>query len=160
MASLDNAYRVEGQEVKDLVNRGNLPQGQEDDKVWIMQASMNAFKVPKPPNANLDRFQQYSQMLLSHIPFDDARRPVLGKAMDNLFVQDEEQKDHYYREANSKVRIALTIYSMRPTLLAQRQLNDILADVVPPGHLDPELSLGLPIRGELSNMDIMLGSMM
>jgi hypothetical protein len=68
--------------------------------------------------------------------------------MDNLFVQDEHQKDHYCREANNKFRIALTIYSMRPNRLAQRQVNDILADVVLPGQLDPELSLGLPIRGE------------
>jgi hypothetical protein len=148
MASLDNAYFVEKEEAKNLVLRGDIPKGQEDNKVWIMQPTLEGNRVPIPPKAVLDRFHQYSQMLLSHISFDDARRPVLSKAMDNIFVQDEPQKDHYYREANNKFRIALTIYSMRPNRLAQRQVNDILADVVLPGQLDPELSLGLPIRGE------------
>jgi hypothetical protein len=33
VVSLDNTYHVEGQKAKDLVLRGELPQGQEDNKV-------------------------------------------------------------------------------------------------------------------------------
>jgi hypothetical protein len=116
--------------------------------VWVMnpsQAGNNGLQPP--PKAALDRLHQYSRLLVSHLSLDDPRRPVVSQAMDNLWVHDEPANDHYYQAANNKVRIALAIYSLRPNPRMQRQINDIRLDVLPARQfLDPERSLGLPIR--------------
>ncbi len=123
-----------------------LPTGFDDKKVWLFKhTSGHTIQLPKLAVA---RLQNYSNLLLNHLPDDDGRLPTLRKAVESIGEEDPPRDGLNYAMANLKVHHALEFYAMRPNLPNKRKLEQILQDVLP-HDFDPEYTVGLPVRGKL-----------
>lgn len=139
---LQNAYSLSKLENKRLLE-GIPPKGHENDKVWHVTVSFNPQTIP--PLA-VQRLHNYSHWILGTLPPQDPRLPVLRAAADNVLTTDAPRPGLNYGAANVKIHHALVIFSMRPNLFFSKKLSDIRTDMKR-RNIDPERSVGLPIRG-------------
>lgn len=146
LEALRNGYRLEKAEIFNLLNSGKPPprNNNNDNPVWILQPHLGISRMHQdnPPNTTLEQFRRYAEILLDHAEEEDAWRLVRR----NLFSPDLAPSRHHYKNANRKFQIAFTVYALRPNWRARMQLDDIVSNVG--RYINPELSFGLPIRGE------------
>lgn len=122
-----------------------LPSGYDDKKVWLFKHTSG--HTVQLPELAVARLQNYSNLFLEDLPQDDPRLPLLRKAIQAMGDEDPPREGLNYAMANLKVHHALGMYAMRPSLPSRKKLDAILQDVLP-ADLDPERTVGLPVRGK------------
>jgi hypothetical protein len=148
---IGNAHVLTRPQYRSLVKKGRIPQDIDHHKVWTFNSQ---FMPPTwmPPSA-LSLLHAYATKLIDAVPQD--QYPVyvdlLTQAANSILADDEPRIGYDYAAANVKVSHALSFYSTRPNPSHAQKLNEIMDEIVPK-DLDPEKSMGLPIRGTLTSM--------
>lgn len=128
------------------LKRSVLPTGYDHKKVWLFKHTSG--HTVQLPELAVARLQNYSNILLEQLPAKDDRLPTLRKAIEAIGDEDPPREGLNYAMANLKVHHALGFYAMRPNIPNAIKLERILQEVWP-DTLDPEQTVGLPVRGML-----------
>jgi hypothetical protein len=134
------------QEKRRFFTEGRLPKEAENDKViWLSGLQ----KVPNERFGGLveQRLKNMSLTLIDRLPLDDLRRSILISAANMIAEEDPLRDGTPFFGSSSKIRHALQLYVMRPSIIATEQLDRVMGEILPT-DLHPERALGMPIRGE------------
>jgi len=159
-ADLAAAYSLTKRENAKVLQTGHLPAGhaQQDNKVWHMTVAFTP--VTSVPVKAAQTLQKHALTILSQRRSetkkvhdgDDASYLILQRAIDRIVSAQNSSGNGGDSDSDSTrpaVLTGLVIFSLRPNPMYARQMDDILKTIVP-DDLEPELSFGLPIRGELA----------
>lgn len=86
--------------------------------------------------------RNYTLDFAKNLPASDPRQKVLAQVAERLVSADHSKR------TNQVIAYGFVFYAMRPHLTSQRNLREVLQQVVPANKAHPELTLGLPVRGE------------
>jgi hypothetical protein len=167
-ADIESAYSLTRSEITGL-RRGNVPTDRINEKVWhLTLAFMPLIKIPL---LAAERLYNHSVALLEPMLDSTAyvssgsgnklarhRRAVLVRAARRILRRNETRRPLYnYAVADLPIHHALAVFATRPNVHYQRSLLRIsgtsATDAAAAGEskkdaeIDPELSVGLPIRG-------------
>jgi len=153
---INNAYPLSDIEVENVTRSLQIPAA-EQHKVWT-------YKIPFDPGLEVrdrvvEKVREYARLLIQGVP----DRPenagfiaLLNKAVDSISdvrnvdvdnkSREGRRRDNYFGHRFNKIYHALTIYSMRPSPSSLAELDDIMRKIIPES-LNPETTLGLPVRG-------------
>jgi hypothetical protein len=144
---VEQAYALSGGETQRLLKHGQFPKGHEHDKVWFMRLGFTPLTTT--PVLAAERLQLYARYLIREylIPSQQYSPDMLYQAADAITRRDDPRDGYNYGAANVKVHHALVVYAMRLRRDKARSSNEQVQDLFTTHAIDPELSLGFPIRG-------------
>jgi len=142
---LQNAYVLTKKEGERLAQFGVLPEGHDNDKVWITRYGHAPLGhgVPMPAQLQLNRTVWD---LIDLVPETDPRRPAMKQAASSLFAPPDTRPNYGYAMATGRIPHAAVLYASRMNLRYTPQLEEAVAKSLP-RDLNVETAFGLPIRG-------------
>jgi hypothetical protein len=146
-ADLKAAYTLTKPEYKQMLNQNKELPSIQHHKVWAFTSAFTpAADLPKRAGEAL---YQHAQTLIAAV--SDSEHPsyvaLLRSAAETIRVADQPRPGYNYASASLKVHHALSIYAMRPNPRNAHELNKIMTHIIPT-DLNPDQSIGLPVRGE------------
>ena len=158
VSALEEAYVLTKGETRQVFRTGAVPQNRQNDRVIVMDPPLRPQRCPEnffPILRNmavskiiapLKKEKQQSPSSMEQIHFlEQAADAIL-----DVDLLDPNRSYSYFGQA-SKAHHALVFYAMRPNLYYTQQIQQTMAKTVP-RDLNPEYSLGLPIRGKSASV--------
>ena len=145
---VEQAYALSGGETQRLLKHGQLPKDHEHDKVWYVKLGFTPLTAT--PVLAAERLQLYARYLIREhlVPTQPhLSRNMLYQAVEAIITSDDPREGYNYGAANVKIHHALVVYAMRLRSDKLNEIKDLVKDLVTRNVIDPELSMGLPIRG-------------
>jgi len=139
----ENVYSLNKQEKIQLFKDGVLPP---EHKVVYMLGVQKTYGTSLGGKVE-PSLRRISLLLINQLDSNDPRRPLLLQAADHILETDLPRSGYPFGGATSKIHHALQFYFLRPNLVYQQQLRQILTDLLP-ADFDPERAVGMPVRGE------------
>lgn len=139
---LANAYSLTKGENRKLMMQGQFPKGHENDKVWHITAPFNP--QSEIPKLAAERLRNHSYTLLERLSNDHTHYRDIQQAADRILETDEPRPGYNYGAANIKIAHAIVIYALRPNFSNSVKLQQRMKELA---MVDPERTVGLPIRG-------------
>jgi hypothetical protein len=144
---LKAAYELTRPESMQMIKRNKELPDIQHHKVWVFSpAFVPSIDLPKRAGEAL---YQHAQTLIAGV--SESEHPsyvaLLRSAAETIRVADQPRPGYNYALASLKVHHALSIYAMRPNPRNAHELDKIMTHIIPT-YLNPEQSIGLPVRGE------------
>lgn len=149
-----NAYTLSVDESNGLTRKNVLPDSSlNKHKVWRFQSS--SMPISTFLKVAADSLHKYATDFIAALPASTQTEniAVLQKAAEAIRIEDDHRQGYHYTAASNKIQHALTLYSMRPNPSNAAKLDNIMNDITP-YDFDPEMAVGLPVRGTLARSSI------
>ena len=149
LEEIENAKVLSRSEGRMVFKFGQLPEGHENERVYVCNFILRPQHLPTTFRPNLLALSNTIVERFREAHPNDERGAVMARATDLLLETEEMEEDrpYYYFGAVSKVHHAAVFYSMRPNPHYSAKIDHILDQIVPQNY-NPDISFGLPIRGE------------
>lgn len=111
-------------------------------KVWKFYSNVVPVKLIGLPVKT--KLHEYAQILVEAVPDTPENAnfaALLKQALEAITTEEQERRWN-------KIFHALSIYSIRPNPSSAAKLDKTMDEIIP-NHLDPEITIGLPVRGML-----------
>jgi hypothetical protein len=146
-ADLKAAYELTRSESMQMIKRNQELPSIQHHKVWVFTpAFVPSIDLPKRAGEAL---YQHAQTLIAAV--SESEHPsyvaLLRSAAETIRAADQPRPGYNYASASLKVHHALSFYAMRPNPRNAHELDKITAHIIPT-DLNPDRSIGLPVRGE------------
>jgi hypothetical protein len=136
---LAQAHVLERSEMRQMFRRGEIPGPHAQDRVVVTKINTRPHMCPAHLRENLVALAK------KHIVDNNA---LLERAVELIFeIEPLEESRYYYFGHNSKVHHAAVFFAMRPRPVYAKLLDKVVDSV--PDNVRPDVSFGLPIRGAL-----------
>jgi hypothetical protein len=152
---LEDAYFLSKSETRQVFRTGAVPTEHTDDRVILMDMTLRPQRCPETffptlRNISLTRIieplKQQSPTASTSVSLEQIH--FLERAAEHILDPDmiDPTRSYYYFGQSSKAHHAMVFYATRPNLYYAQRMQQIIAKTVP-RDVNPEFSLGLPIRG-------------
>jgi hypothetical protein len=152
-ADLKAAYTLTKPEYKQMLNQNKELPSIQHHKVWAFTSAFTpAADLPKRAGEAL---YQHAQTLIAAV--SESEHPsyvaLLRSAAETIRAADQPRPGYNYASASLKVHHALSFYAMRPNPRNAHELDKIMTHIIPT-DFNPDQSIGLPVRGELEDTNL------
>jgi hypothetical protein len=136
---LNKSSVLTSSEYRAFLKDGTFPTGNKYSSAKVLHLKPSLWRPAQHlPNETAKRLSLYAKGIVDSLPVTDPRLPALRRAL--VLIN---RTDH---ENLVRIRRILSIYVLRPNLESVVNIKPILDNMVPK-IFDPEIAIGLPIRG-------------